>query len=128
MRQILLHGLRTIAFLLALAPRAHAPTRQNEVHVMSVNTMKAAVSYGMDFRATDVLRPQPGRGEVLVRIAAGGVNQLDTRIVDGAAAHARHAPPAILGLGPIQRGVSKPGFNFNLDGEENDYVARSTCN
>jgi len=20
------------------------------------------------------------------------------------------------------------GFNFNLDGEENDYVARSTCN
>ena len=96
MRQILLHGLRTIAFLVVLTPRAHAPTRQNELHVMSVNTIKADVSYGMDFRATDVLRPRPGRGEVLVRIAASGVNTLDTKISDGAAAHARHVPSAIL--------------------------------
>jgi NADPH2:quinone reductase len=60
---------------------------------MSAHAMKAAVlvSYDMDFRVTDLLRPQPGRGEVLVRIAASGVNTLDTKISDGAAAHARHA-------------------------------------
>jgi NADPH:quinone reductase-like Zn-dependent oxidoreductase len=91
--------------------------------------MKAAVlvSYGMDFRVTDVLRPQPRPDEVFVRIAASGVNPPDTRTFGGTAVHARHAPPAILGLGPIQRGVSKPGFNFNLDDEGNGYV-RSTCN
>jgi NADPH:quinone reductase len=98
---------------------------------MSAHAMKAAVlvSYGMDFRVTDVLRPQPGRGEVLVRIAASGLNPLDTKIFDGAAAHARHAPRDSLGAtSGGRRGVAKPSFNFNLDGEENDYVARSTCN
>jgi len=113
MLQTILHGLRAIALLFALASRAHAPARQNDEHV--------------DFRVTDVLRPRPSRDEVLFRIAAS-VNPLDTKTFDGAAAHARHAPATILGPGPIQRGVSKPGFNFNLDGEENDYVARSTCN
>jgi NADPH:quinone reductase-like Zn-dependent oxidoreductase len=43
------------------------------------------VSYGMDCRVTDVLRPPPGRGEVLVRIAANSVDLLGTRIFDGAA-------------------------------------------
>jgi hypothetical protein len=128
MRRMILYGLRTIALLFVLAPRAHAPAPQNEEHVMIIHTMKATVlvSYGLDFRVTDVLRPQPGRDEVLVRIAVDGVNPPDTRTFDGAAAHDRHAPPAILGLGPIQRAVSKSGFNFNL--EENKYVARSTCN
>src|SRR5262245_18444976 len=67
---------------------------------MSTCTMKAAVleSYGTPLRLTDVLRPQPSRGEVLVRIAASGVNPLDIKIVDGAAAHSLHTPPAILGL------------------------------
>jgi hypothetical protein len=97
---------------------------------MSIHTMKATilVSHGTDFRVTDVLRPQAGRDEVLVRIAARGVNPPDTMTFDGAAAHARRAPPAILRLGPVQRGVSRHGFSFNLDGEENDRVARSTCN
>jgi NADPH:quinone reductase len=36
--------------------------------------------------------------EVLVRIAASGVNPLDTKIRAGAAAHARHPLPAILGI------------------------------
>lgn len=97
---------------------------------MSVRTMKAAVlaSHGMDFRVTDVLRPQPGRDEVLVRIAAKGVDPPNTRTFDGATAHARHAPPALLGPGPIRRGASRPGSNFSLNGEENDHVARPTCN
>jgi hypothetical protein len=121
MRKTILYGLRTIALLFVLAPRAHAPAPQNDEHVMSVHNVK-----GMDFRATDVLRRQPRRDGVLVRIAASGVKSPDTRTFDGEAAHPRHAPPAVLGLEPTQRGVSKPGFNFNL--EDNDYVARSTCN
>jgi hypothetical protein len=128
MRRMILYGLRTLALLFALAPRAHAPAPQNKEHVMSIHTVKATilVSHGMDFRVTDVLRPQPGRDEVLVWIAASGVNPPDTRTFDGASMNARHAPPAILGLGPTQRAVSKSALNFNL--EENAYVARSTCN
>ena len=50
------------------------------------------------FRLTDMPRPVPGPGEVLVRIAASGVNPLDTKIRSGAAGHARHPLPAILGI------------------------------
>lgn len=42
--------------------------------------------------------PQPGPGQVLVRIAASGVNPLDTKIAAGAAPHARPRLPAILGI------------------------------
>lgn len=45
-----------------------------------------------------VARPSAGSGEVLVRIAASGINPLDTKIRAGAAAHARHPFPAVLGL------------------------------
>jgi NADPH2:quinone reductase len=63
-------------------------------------TMKAAVleAYGTPFRFADVARPVAGAGEVLVRIAASGVNPLDLKIREGAAAHAQQKPPAILGL------------------------------
>ena len=40
----------------------------------------------------------PVAGEVLVRIAASGVNPLDTKIHAGEAGHARQRLPAILGL------------------------------
>lgn len=62
--------------------------------------MQAAIleAHGEPFRLTSVLRPTPAFGEVLVRIAASGVNPLDTKIHAGAAAHARHPLPAILGL------------------------------
>jgi len=43
-------------------------------------------------------RPTPGRGEVLVRVAASGVNPLDTKIRAGKAAHAKQPLPAVLGL------------------------------
>ncbi|MER8786243.1 alcohol dehydrogenase catalytic domain-containing protein, partial [Mesorhizobium sp. M1006] len=39
-----------------------------------------------------------GDGEVLVRVRASGVNPLDTKIRAGAAAHAKHPLPAILGI------------------------------
>lgn len=64
------------------------------------DTMTAAMldDYGAPFRVTELQRPRAGPSEVLVRIAASGVNPLDTKIRAGAAAHARHAVPAVLGL------------------------------
>ena len=62
--------------------------------------MRAAIveTQNGPFRIVDVARPEPAKGEVLVRIQASGVNPLDTTIRAGAAAHARHPMPAILGL------------------------------
>lgn len=62
--------------------------------------MQAAILdiHGAPFRIADVSRPEPGPGEVLVRIEASGVNPLDTKIHLGQAGHARHPLPAILGL------------------------------
>lgn len=42
--------------------------------------------------------PRAGRGQVLVRIDASGVNPLDTKIRAGQAAHARQPLPAVLGM------------------------------
>ncbi|MGF6991708.1 NADPH2:quinone reductase [Paraburkholderia sp. GAS32] len=47
---------------------------------------------------TELPRPEPARGEVLVRIAASGLNPLDTKIRAGAAGHAKHPLPAVLGI------------------------------
>src|ERR1700744_3739248 len=62
--------------------------------------MKAVVleEFGVRPGLRTVQRPDPGPGEVLVRVAASGVNPLDLKIIDGAAAHAQVAPPHILGL------------------------------
>jgi NADPH:quinone reductase-like Zn-dependent oxidoreductase len=66
----------------------------------STNTMRAAqvVEPNAPFTTVTVASPVPGPGEVLVRIAASGVNPLDTKIRAGAAAHARQSLPAILGI------------------------------
>jgi NADPH2:quinone reductase len=50
------------------------------------------------FRLADISRPVPGAGQALVRIHASGINPLDTKIRAGAAPHARHRLPAVLGL------------------------------
>lgn len=62
--------------------------------------MKAALVETNDgpFRIVEIARPEPAEGQVLVRIRASGVNPLDTKIRAGAAAHARHPLPAVLGL------------------------------
>jgi NADPH2:quinone reductase len=62
--------------------------------------MQAALleTVGAAFRVTQIARPIPGPGQVLVRIAASGVNPLDTKIRAGAAEHARQYLPAILGI------------------------------
>jgi NADPH:quinone reductase len=64
------------------------------------STMQAAVLDGpkLPFRLASIERPKPKPGQVLVRIAASGVNPLDTKIRAGVAAHARHPLPAILGI------------------------------
>ena len=62
--------------------------------------MKALVldAPGAPFRLREVPRPTPQAGQVLIRIHASGVNPLDVKIREGAAAHARQTLPAILGL------------------------------
>jgi NADPH:quinone reductase-like Zn-dependent oxidoreductase len=53
---------------------------------------------GGGFSLVDLPRPKPGVGQVLVRVAASGVNPLDTKIRAGKAAHAKQPLPAVLGL------------------------------
>jgi NADPH:quinone reductase-like Zn-dependent oxidoreductase len=50
------------------------------------------------FVERDVARPVPKENQALIRIAASGVNPLDTKIRAGAAAHARQPLPAVLCL------------------------------
>ncbi|MEW5833495.1 MAG: zinc-dependent alcohol dehydrogenase family protein [Pseudomonadota bacterium] len=63
-------------------------------------TMKAAVQEqaGAPLRLVDLPLPVPAPGQVLVRVAAAGLNPLDTKIRAGKAAHARHPLPAVLGI------------------------------
>jgi NADPH:quinone reductase len=67
---------------------------------MTLTHMRAAVltAYGSPLQIGSVLRPTAADGQVLVRIKASGVNPLDLKIRNGHAAHARHLPPAILGI------------------------------
>ena len=64
-----------------------------------MRTMRAVVleTHG-SVRLTDVARPVPQAGEVLVKVQASGVNPLDLKIKAGQAPHARHPLPAILGI------------------------------
>ena len=64
------------------------------------STMRAAIleTHNAPLRLSTVSTPEVGPREVLVRVHASGVNPLDTKIHAGAAAHARHPLPAILGI------------------------------
>ncbi len=64
------------------------------------STMQAAIVREANGSFDVVDRPVPdvSPGHVLVRIAASGVNPLDTKIRAGVAAHARHPLPAVLGM------------------------------
>jgi NADPH:quinone reductase-like Zn-dependent oxidoreductase len=64
------------------------------------SSMKALIleQYGEAFRLKQVPRPVPGKGQVLVKICASGVNPLDSKIKRGEGAHARQTAPAILGM------------------------------
>jgi len=76
-------------------------------------------SPGGEFRKTRLPSPTLGPGQVLVRIAASGVNPLDTKIRAGAAAHARQPLPAVLGVdmaGTVEE--VGPGVNAFNSGDE----------
>jgi NADPH:quinone reductase len=79
--------------------------------------MKAVVleEFGSAPVLRSVERPAPGPGEVVVRVAASGVNPLDIKIIAGAAAHARVRPPMVLGMdlaGVVtELGTDVHGFN-----------------
>lgn len=57
-------------------------------------TMQALVlnRYNGPLELTDIAMPEPSEGQVRVRIAASGLNPLDTKIRAGSAAHAKHPP------------------------------------
>jgi len=62
--------------------------------------MQAAVltAFGQPLQLNDIATPSAGKGQVLVRVAASGVNPLDTKIVAGKADHAQQQPGAVLGI------------------------------
>jgi NADPH:quinone reductase-like Zn-dependent oxidoreductase len=70
-------------------------------------------------RLVTVARPEPGPGQVLVRVHASGVNPLDLKIRAGRAAHAKHPLPAILGIdlaGTVES-VGPSGTDFKVGDE-----------
>ncbi|GAA3935670.1 alcohol dehydrogenase catalytic domain-containing protein [Microbacterium soli] len=65
--------------------------------------MRAAVLSGHDLRelaVTDTALPEPGPGEVVVKVETVGVNQLDLNVIAGVGPGARAALPRILGIDP----------------------------
>ena len=64
------------------------------------STMQALVIEQVDgpFVSREIPMPRVEAGQVLVKIAASGVNPLDTKIRAGKAEHARHPLPAVLGI------------------------------
>lgn len=67
---------------------------------MTSKQMRAAVltAHGSPLQLGPVARPVAMEGQVLIRVGASAVNPLDLKIYKGQAAHARHSPPAILGI------------------------------
>jgi len=53
---------------------------------------------GGEFLEAELARPELGPNQVLVRIAASGVNPLDTKIRAGKAGHSKQPLPAVLGV------------------------------
>jgi len=66
---------------------------------------------GGEFRETEIDRPVPAADQVLVRIAACGLNPLDAKIRAGKAEHARQPLPAVLGI-DMSGTVEETGSNI----------------
>ena len=62
--------------------------------------MKALVldSFNTPYKIREIDKPVAGKGQVLIKIKASGVNPLDMKIKKGQAAHAQVKLPAILGI------------------------------
>ena len=87
----------------------------------SSSTMRVLVLETADgpFASRRIPRPVAGPGQVLVEIAASGVNPLDIKIRAGAAAHARQPLPAVLGmdLAGVVRAVGAGVERFRIGDE-----------
>lgn len=62
--------------------------------------MKALIltDFNTPYQLQEIKKPVAGKGEVLVKIMASGINPLDLKIQSGQAAHAKAVLPAILGI------------------------------
>jgi len=62
--------------------------------------MKALIleEFNTPYELKEIEKPAAGKGQVLVKVAASGVNPLDLKIKAGQAAHAKAVLPAILGI------------------------------
>lgn len=71
------------------------------------------------FRTVDIPKPVPAHDQVLVRIAASGINPLDAKIRSGQGAHANQPLPAILGIdmAGVVESVGAGVTSFNPDDE-----------
>jgi NADPH:quinone reductase-like Zn-dependent oxidoreductase len=101
--------------------RANVPGSPGVIAMHSHPTMQAAIleARGAPLRLATVPRPVAGAGEVLVQIAASGVNPLDLKIREGEAEHARHKLPAILGIDLAGKVVAMgPGVTRFRPGDE----------
>src|SRR6185369_11138482 len=80
--------------------RQFMTTATKPAQIRETAVMRAAVleSHGAPLQLREIAKPKPGKGEVLVKIAASGVNPLDLKIAAGQADHAKHPLPAILGI------------------------------
>ena len=62
--------------------------------------MKALIleQYNQPFQQVEIKKPAIGKGQVLVKIKASGINPLDLKIKQGKGEHAQQKLPAILGI------------------------------
>jgi NADPH2:quinone reductase len=87
----------------------------------TIMSMQALVldRYNGPLEVSEVAQPQASAGQVLVRIAASGLNPLDTKIRAGAAEHAKHPLPLVLGIDMAGVVVSAgPGVSAFKPGDE----------
>jgi NADPH:quinone reductase-like Zn-dependent oxidoreductase len=85
-------GRRTVFHL---AGFAYTASINHKEHIMQAMISTQA---GAPLALEDIPMPVAGPGQVLVRIAASGVNPLDLKIAAGQAGHAKMPLPAVLGI------------------------------
>lgn len=91
---------RQILLALAASPIVFHAARATDAALPATMRAIQFSEYGPPevLRLVELPRPEPGAGEVLVRVRAAGVNPVDWKIRDGSLAHFAGAPPLIPGF------------------------------